>query len=82
MKQQLSEIKQLQKMAGILGTKIKPGVILENEYNYMSNPEIISILQDIHAVYTKPELQDEPAFVEAANHIKAAIDALGQRSGD
>ena len=82
MKQSLSEIRQLQKMAGILGTKIKPGIILENEYNYMSNPELISILQDIHDVYSKPENQEEPAFVEAANHIKAAIDAIGRRSGD
>jgi hypothetical protein len=91
MKQSLSEIRQLQKMAGILGTKVKPGVIRENEYNdlkeeseynAMSNDELISVLQDIYDVYSKPENQDEPAFIEAANHIKAAIDAIGQRSGD
>jgi hypothetical protein len=39
MKQSLSEIRQLQKIAGILGAKIKPGVIRENEYKELKEEE-------------------------------------------
>jgi hypothetical protein len=40
MKQSRSEIRQLQKMAGILGAKIKPGVINENKQIDISDEEI------------------------------------------
>jgi hypothetical protein len=40
MKQSLSEIRQLQKMAGILGAKVKPGVIRENEYKELKEEQI------------------------------------------
>jgi transcription antitermination factor NusG len=43
MKQSLSEIRQLQKIAGILGAKIKPGVIRENEYKELEEEEGITI---------------------------------------
>ena len=43
MKQSLSEIRQLQKIAGILGAKIKPGVIRENEYKELKEEEGITI---------------------------------------
>jgi transcription antitermination factor NusG len=43
MKQSLSEIRQLQKIAGILGAKIKPGVIRENEYKELKEEQGITI---------------------------------------
>ena len=40
-KQSISEIRQLQKMAGILGAKIKPGVINENESDSIDQSKTI-----------------------------------------
>ncbi len=52
MKQSLSEIRQLQKIAGILGAKIKPGVIRENEYKELEEEEgtTIELKSDLTAM--------------------------------
>ena len=90
MKQSLSEIRQLQKMAGILGTKVKPGIIRENEYKELKeeneydvdNDQIETILKKIIAVYSKEDNKKEPAFVEMVKHLQAALTALAKRSGN
>jgi len=54
----------------------------DNEYNEMSNPEILSILEKIKDVYSKEDNQNEPAFVKAVQHLQAAIEAINMRAGD
>jgi hypothetical protein len=104
-KQQLTEIKRLQKIAGIvlenendmLSSNLEIFNITDEDIKYMSNPEIISALNQIGAalkvvrdVYSNTEMQQQepafepvPGFLQSAmGQIKSAIDAINKRSGE
>lgn len=55
----------------------------ENEYTEMDNYQLIDILTKIHDVYNNEAFaESQPVFLEAAKHIKMAIDLIKRRSGN
>jgi hypothetical protein len=78
MKNLINEAKRLQELAGVVGENE-----MDNEYKELGNDELVDILTKIHGVYSNEEFSEtEPAFIEAAKHIEAAINKIKSRSGN
>ncbi len=55
----------------------------DNEYQYMDNYQLLDVLNSIYKVYSNEDFAEtEPKFLEAADHIKQAIDIITSRSGN
>jgi DNA repair exonuclease SbcCD ATPase subunit len=55
----------------------------DNEYQYMDNYQLLDVLNSIYKVYSNEDFAEtEPKFLEAADHIKQAIDIITSRSAN